>query len=204
MEGDIPPMSESSRVRVYIACSLDGFIAGPDDDVSWLEAPEGMPDASAPPSGALEFDAFLAEVGALLMGRRTWDVVAGTGQWIYGAVPVLVATHRPLRPPADTVRPVSGDIAQLVAQAREVAGEKDVYLDGGNLIRQALDAGLVDELAITFVPVLLAAGIRLFDGLVSRQSLEFVAHHRYGHGMLQVTARPRRQHAGTSVGPAGG
>ncbi|MBW2257712.1 MAG: dihydrofolate reductase [Deltaproteobacteria bacterium] len=185
-------MSASSRVRVYIACSLDGFIAGPDDDLSWLAASEHVPNTPAPPTGAMEFDGFMAQVGALLMGRRTHDVVAGMGQWIYGDMPVLVATHRPLDPMSETVRPISGDITQLVAQAKDTAGDKDVYLDGGTLIRQALDAGLVDELVITFVPVLLAEGIRLFDGLVARQSLEFVAHHRYGHDKLQVTARVRR------------
>ncbi len=182
-----------SRVRVYIACSLDGFIAGPEDDLSWLQAAEGA-DAAAPaaPSGALGFDAFMAQVGALLMGRRTYDVVLGLGQWAYGDKPVLIATHRPLEGARETVCAVGGDIVQLVEQAREAAGEKDVYLDGGEIIRQALDAGLVDEMVITFVPVLLASGVHLFAGLLSRQWLEFVAYHRYGGDKLQVTARVRQ------------
>ncbi len=181
-------MSACSRVRVYIACSLDGFIAGPDDDLSFLHEPGAAADPSET-SDALGFDAFMSEVGAMLMGRRTHDVVAGMGGWIYGDTPVLVATHRALQPAADTVRAVSGDIGSLVAQAKEAAGEGDVYLDGGDLIRQGLDAGLVHELCITLVPTLLGGGgIRLFDGLLGRTKLEFTEHHRMGH-MLQVTAR---------------
>ena len=128
----------------------------------------------------------------MLMGRRTHDVVAGMGEWAYGDTPVLVATHRPLEAAAATVRAVSGDIGTLIGEAREAAGNRDVYLDGGQLVRQGLDAGLVDELCLTFVPVLLGGeGIRLFEGLLERRSVEFVAHHAYGPGMLQVTARPR-------------
>lgn len=185
-------MSASSRVRVYMACSLDGFIAGPDDDLSWLEPSGEEPKVPPPPTGAVEFDAFMNEVGVLLMGRRTYDVVASLGSWIYGETAVLVVTHRPLPPSPASVRPVAGDIAALVTRAKEVAGDKDVYLDGGALIRQALDADLVDEMIITFIPILLAGGTRLFDGLVSRRSLEFVEHHAYGHDKLQIVARIRR------------
>ena len=185
-------MSEPSRVRVYMACSFDGFIAGPDDDLSWLGGGEAGGGEPAQPTEALRFDTFMSQVGAILMGRRTYDVVAGLGQWGYGDTPVLVLTHRSLEPVADTVQPVSGDIERAVEQAKDVAGDRDVYLDGGNLIRQALDASLVDEMVITFVPILLTAGTRLFDGLVSRKSLEFVAHARYGNDYLQVTARVRR------------
>lgn len=180
-------MSASSRVRVYMACSLDGFIAGRDDDLSWLEPPSDGAEASAAPSSALEFDAFMSQVGAMLMGRRTYDVIAAMGQWIYGDVPVLVLTHRDLAPVAETVEPVAGTIEEVIALAKERAGSKDVYIDGGNLIQQALNAGLVDELVLTIVPILLGEGIRLFDGLVSRQRAVFESHHRHGQGNLQLT-----------------
>lgn len=176
----------ASRVRVYMACSLDGFVAGPDDDLSWLAPPEGAPPPG--PTEALEFEPFMAQVGSMLMGRRTHDVVAAMGHWPYGELPVLVATHRGVEAAAPTVRAVSGTIEELVAQARAAAGDKDVYVDGADMIRQAIDAGLVDELVITFVPILLAGGVRLFDGLVQRRRVEFVAHHDLG-GMMQLTAR---------------
>ncbi|KIG19318.1 Dihydrofolate reductase [Enhygromyxa salina] len=155
-----------SRVRVFIATSLDGFIAGPNDDLSWLPQPSGDP----PPDYG--YNAFIAEVGALLMGRNTYDVVAGfEGAWPYGELPVLVATGRPLTGAPASVKAVAGDIHSLVDQARAAAGEADVYLDGGNLIRQALDAELVDELIITVVPVILGGGASLFAGVGQRRRL---------------------------------
>jgi dihydrofolate reductase len=180
-------MSVASRVRVYMACSVDGFIAGPDDDLGFLAEPASERADAPEPSGALRFEAFMQQVGALLMGRRTHDVVAKMGVWPYGDTPVLVATHRDIERAAHSVRPVEGSIDSLIERARAVAGDKDVYLDGGDLVRQGLDAGLVDELCITVVPVLLGGGgTRLFDDLKRRTKLELVAHHRLGH-MLQVT-----------------
>ena len=105
---------------------------------------------------------------------------------------LLVPTHRELAPAAATVRAASGDIASLIAEAKQLAGDKDVYLDGGDLIRQGLDAQLVDELCITWVPIVLGGdGVRLFDGLRQRARLAFVDHQRLGN-MIQVTARPIR------------
>lgn len=175
----------AARVRVFIACSLDGFIAGPDDDLSWLPTPVGEDDYG--------YGAFIAEVGALLMGRRTHDVVAGfPGDWPYGERPVLVATTRPLPPARATTRAVAGPIEELVRLAREAAGERDVYLDGGNLIRQALDAGLVDELTVTLVPVVLGEGLPLFAGTKQRHALERVEVRSASGGLVQLTYRPRR------------
>lgn len=171
-----------SRVRVFIATSLDGFIAGPADELDWLEVGEGGEDTFTP---------FFAEVGAMLMGRRTYDVVDGMDvDWPYGQTPVLVPTHRPLDGCPDTVTAVSGPIDELVARAKAVAGGKDVYLDGGDLIRQALAAGLVDELAITVIPVVLGAGIPLFAGCARRVSLEQVSARSLGAGMVELVYRP--------------
>lgn len=178
-----------SRVRVYIACSLDGFIAGPGDDLSWLE--EGGEQEPAPDQGGLDYASFMEEVGVILMGRRTFDVVQGFDiPWPYEK-PVLVATHRPLQAPDGSVRAISGELASLLRQAREVAGEKDIYLDGGALIREATREGLVDEYVITFAPVALGRGVPLFAGLEERQRFEVVSHHSFGAGMVQVKLLPR-------------
>ncbi len=179
-------MSQRSRVRVYLGCSLDGFIAGPNDDLSWLSE---AGDPSAPAGDGIAFEAFLDQIGVMLMGRRTYDVVTPFPEWPYGALPVHVVTHRPLDAKQPTVRAVSGDIYTLIAEAKAVAGDKDVYVDGGLLVRQALDAGLVDELVLTFLPILLAGGVSLFDGLLQRRKLVFVEHHRFRGGALQVVAR---------------
>lgn len=179
-----------SRVRVYLGCSLDGCIAGPENDISFLN--DFVPDPDAPPSG-LGFEAFLDQVGALLMGRRTYQVPLDYDMWHYGDRPVLVATHHelPPAPQGGDARPVQGSIEDLVAMAKEAAGDKDVYLDGGDLVRQGLDAGLVDELCLTFLPVVLGKGIRLWDGLQRRTDLVFEPPVMHGGMMVQVTARRR-------------
>jgi dihydrofolate reductase len=187
----------SSQVHVYIATSVDGFIAGPGDDLSWLTGPEG-PTPGGPPTpsepGALSYQAFTANVGALLMGRRTYDVVRGFEMpWFYGEMPVLVATNRPLdegAPP--TVRAVSGEIHELVAEAKRAAAPRNVYIDGGVLIRQAAEADLIDELTITVAPVALGEGHALFAGMQRRYPLEIFAHHDFPGGMVQLRARPKR------------
>lgn len=184
---------KTPRVRVYIATSLDGFIAGPDDDLTWLDAPG--PGVGSPPSepGALDYEAFIADVGALLMGRRTYDVVRGFDvPWPYGDRPVLVATHRPLdEGPPPTVRRVEGRIGELVALAKDAAAGRDVYLDGGVLIRQAAEAGLIDEFTVTVAPIALGSGHPLFAGMGSPYPLRVVSHHTYAGGMVQLRLVPR-------------
>ncbi len=229
----IPP--RPAQVRVYVACSLDGFIAGPDHDLSWLpgadgattdaantdaersatperrtDSPSSLRDIAAPShavstaadataaphAGAVGFEQFLGDVGALLMGRDTYDVVAGFGDaWAYGDRPVLVATHRELESPRAQVRRVSGDIRDLVRAALSAAAGKDVYIDGGNLIRQALDAELIDDLIVTLVPVVLGAGHALFAGSKRRHTMEFLGHRSFEGGMVQLHARPLRHAA---------
>lgn len=202
----------TGKVRVYIASSFDGFIAGPGDDLSWLPGadPNAAANSDTSPSeptpapgvltpagatlrtGAVAYAEFMAGVGALLMGRRTFEVVLGFGgDWPYGSRPVLVATHRPLSTDIPNVEAVAGTIEQMILRAQQRAEGKDVYLDGGTLIRQALARGLVDDLIVTLVPELLGQGHPLFAGLERRCSLEFTGCHAYGQGMLQVHARPR-------------
>jgi dihydrofolate reductase len=171
------------RVRVFIASSLDGFIAGPDDDLSWLPQPSDEQDFG--------FGAFMAEIGALLMGRRTFDVIMGmSGEWWpYGDRPVLVATHRPLPSAPAEVRAVSGSITGVIAAAREAAGDRDVYIDGGALIRQALDAELIDEMVVTVIPMILGAGLPLFAGAQRRHALELVEHTEFPGGLISLRYR---------------
>jgi len=178
----------TSRVRVYIATSLDGFIAGEGDDLSWLPTPE--PDEAIDP-GALTYETFMADVGALLMGRRTYDVVRGFDAWPYGDRPVLVASHRDLDHDAPCgARRVDGPIAAIVAEAREAAAGRDVYLDGGVMIRQACAANLVDDLVITMVPVALGKGQSLFAGLEQRYGMQLVDVALFPGGMVQLRLVP--------------
>jgi dihydrofolate reductase len=186
--------SPESRIRVYVACSVDGFIAGEDGDLSWLPGAEGgpaLPVDAISDEGALAYSDFISGIGALLIGRGCYDTASGFESWPYGDLPVFVATHRPLEAKPPTVTAVSGVPQALVDAAKERAAGKDVYLDGGELIRQVMDAGLVDDLVITQIPVVLGRGIPLFAGVTKRHPLELVGHYRFMGSMLQLYFRPR-------------
>lgn len=100
-----------SKIQVYCVVSLDGFIAGSEDDLSWLGEPS--PAQTGDP-GTISFEAFLGQTGALIMGRRTFDVVMGFGgDWPYGAIPVLIATTRPLPDVPTTVSTCKGNIKDI-------------------------------------------------------------------------------------------
>jgi dihydrofolate reductase len=171
-----------SRSRVFIASSLDGYIAGPNDELDWLPNGEGMEDTFTP---------FFAQVGAMLMGRRTYEVVrAFDSPWPYGETPVLVATSRPLSSDQPSVRAVSGSIDEMVATAKKSAAGRDVYIDGGELIRSALDAGLVDEMVVSLIPVVLGAGKPLFAGTSKRCRLELLGSRPIGLGIVELRYRP--------------
>lgn len=188
---DLSP-AEAGRVRVYIACSIDGFIAGEDGDLSWLPGGPGGPqvDLQAPSDpGALSYEAFIKDVGVLLMGRGCFDTVAAMGSWPYSC-PVLVASHRQIDDLPPNVAAVEGAPDTLLRSAHAVAGGKDIYLDGGQMIAQFLDAGLIDELVVTQIPVVLGKGLPLFAGLTRRHRLQLLGHHRYHGTMLQLHYRP--------------
>jgi dihydrofolate reductase len=171
-------------VRVFVASSLDGFIAGPGDDLSWLPPPSADEDYG--------YAAFMADTAAVLMGRSTYRVVEGfEGPWPFGETPVFVATTRPLEPAAPTVHAVRGAPAELLAAVRRVAGG-NVYLDGGSLVRRFFEAGLVDELTVTLIPVVLGAGTPLFAGVARPRPLELVSSRVFPGGIVQLVYRPAR------------
>jgi dihydrofolate reductase len=190
-----------ARTRVFVGASLDGFIAGPNDELDWLGGGPSEEPNSGPSEGQAEahasFRTFFAQIGAVLMGRRTYDVVSAmTGPWIYGETPMLIATSRPLPAGRPSVRAVQGSIAELVERASAVAGERDVYVDGGKLIRSALDAGLVDEITVTIVPVVIGAGIPLFAGVARHHRLELIGQRTIAGAAVELTYRPRKRASG--------
>jgi dihydrofolate reductase len=151
-----------SRTLYSCAMSLDGFIAGPGGDMQWLAAYLGPHPVA---------DALPAQVGSLLIGRRTFggdDPNRGTehegafgGTW-HG--PSFVLTHRPpAEAPLDPDLTFVTDLETAVSAAREAAGDRYVCILGADVARQCLAAGLLDEILVFIVPVLLGDGTRLFD-----------------------------------------
>lgn len=171
-----------SRTRVFVACSLDGFIAGPDGDLSWLPRP---PEGSEEDFG---WGAFISGIGCVLMGRATYDAVAAMDLgWPHSERDTLVATTRSLEMPPPRVTSVCGAIEELVEKAGRRAAPKDIYIDGGNLIRQALDSGLIDELVVTVCPTILGAGSPLFAGASQRRPLQLSGLRELTGGLVQLT-----------------
>jgi dihydrofolate reductase len=144
-----------------VTMSLDGFIAGPGGDMSWLTEHLG-------PNPTV--DALIGEIGALLVGNRTFrgdDPHRGTaregkpfgGGW---TGPQFVLTHHAPDTPVPGVTFV-GDLDSGVAAAKAAAGDKYVNILGASTARQCLDAGVLDEIFVCIAPVLLGDGVRLFD-----------------------------------------
>ena len=142
--------------------TLDGFIAGPNDDMSWMSGLD---------AGSREtVDEVLASTGALLVGRRTQDVEDRDQPGFYGGAfrgPFFVLRHDP-PPEPPVVKGVTGrfldvDIAQAVAIAKKAAGDSDVVVLGANIARQCLENGLLDEIVVHVAPVLVGDGVRLFE-----------------------------------------
>jgi dihydrofolate reductase len=146
---------------IYSAtASLDGFIAGPGGDMSWLSEYLGEANATA--------DRLLSQLGALLVGRVTHDgddPNAGTeSEGAFGGRydgPVVVLTHRPPDDPAPGVE-FATDLHGAVTRVRELAGDGDVNVLGADVAAQCLEAGLLDEVVVFFAPVLLGDGTPLF------------------------------------------
>lgn len=188
----------ASQVRVYMGCSVDGCIAGVGGDISFLSRAQADEEGDLPKNkkgdSGVSYETFMSDIGSMLIGRNTYTIVDGfDGPWPYGKRPVFVATNRPLNTVHPYVQPIKGSIEELVDKAKQAANGKDVYIDGGQLIRQALDAGLIDELIITMVPILLGKGISLFSGLQKEHMLEFIEVHRWNQKSIQWIARPRKQ-----------
>ncbi|MEL7171194.1 MAG: dihydrofolate reductase family protein, partial [Bacteroidota bacterium] len=165
------------RIVLFIATSLDGFVADADGGVDWLftDADYGYTD-------------FFDTVGALAMGRTTFDQILGFGPWPYGDVPTTVFTHRPLDIPEGVPAEVAeGDVAAWLASLRETSLRGDVWLVGGGaLVRSFREAALIDRYVLSVHPVLLGDGIPLFDGTLPRADLRLTATTSFPSGLVQL------------------
>jgi dihydrofolate reductase len=161
---------------VFIAQSLDGCIATDDDSLDWLTS-------AGSPSEDYGFDAFVAAVDLVAMGRSTYEFIKDVDELPYQGRPVHVFTTRAVTP-----RPGFEFYARTPNDALAhwaSAGVRRVYLDGGSLISQFLAAGLVDDLTITTVPLLLGSGKRLFHRIDRMTHLTLVDSRAFPSGMLQ-------------------
>lgn len=177
----------ASKCSVFIATSVDGFIAREDGDIQWLDDP------AYTLTGHEDFGylAFIAAIDTLVMGRHSFEKVLTFGNWPYEKMPVVVLSSHDLQPPPelkDKVRVTDLEPQALVAEL-EVAGFKHLYIDGGETIRRFLRAGLIDEITITRIPILLGTGIPLFGPGTPEIQLSHIETHAFENGFVQVKYR---------------
>jgi dihydrofolate reductase len=170
------------RVQVFIATSLDGYIAGREGDLGWLfhDADYG-------------YTPFYARVDTVVMGRRTYDTALSLREWPYAGRRAVVFTRKgehavaspdtvaTSRPPVDVMRELG---------VRE--GGNIWLVGGGELIRACLDAQLVDDMVLSIHPVILGAGTPLFPPGTPRSALTLTAERRYPSGLVQLAYRVER------------
>ena len=168
-----------NKIVLYMSMSVDGFIAGRNDGTdhglgvngerlhTWLR-PGGLdPGSHRPVDGpnAIVFDELMA-TGAVIVGRRTFDIARGWAGDHHDGVPIFVLTHAaPDEPAPGHARYVTDGIESCVAQAKAAAGGRDILLHGAAAAQECLRAGLLDVMELHVIPVLLGQGRRLFEDL---------------------------------------
>ena len=151
--------SKRPKISVFIATSLDGYIARKDGDIDWLIT-------FNPPTGDGEdkdcgYSKFYSGIDILVMGRNTYDVVSNFNPWPYQGKRVVVLSST-LTSVSEQAELFNGDITHLVEKLH-AEGIKHIYVDGGATVSQFLNADLVDQLIISLIPVVLGSGIPLFS-----------------------------------------
>jgi dihydrofolate reductase len=163
-------------IRIYIAQSLDGYIARPDGAIDWLRPFDDVD---------YGYNTFIREVGTVVMGRASYEMARSFGDWPYQTMRGLVITSRALDDAPPTVARVGGDIERLVTALR-AAGGKDVWIMGGaQTINAFLAAGAVDRIDLFTIPVLLGGGIRLFADNRPESALKLVGVQAYDKGLAR-------------------
>jgi dihydrofolate reductase len=170
------------RASVFIATSIDGFIAREDGGLDWLPPDGGEPHG---------YDEFMTTVDAVVIGRRTFETVLTYASWPYGTKLVIVLStrlHEVSVPKGAVCEVMSGTPLQVVARLAE-RRVGHIYVDGGVTIRGFLDAGLIQTLTITRVPVLLGTGIPLFGSMPHDVCLAHVSTQSYPSGLVKSEYR---------------
>ena len=177
------------KISLFIATSLDGYIAKPDDDLSFLRLMEKEGEDYG-------YEEFTNTIDTVIVGRRTYDYVLeeiGPSHYNNGQRDVYVIT-RTERPQVGKTIFYTGDITELVKRLKSEKG-KNIYCDGGaEIINELLKHDLIDEFIISVIPVLLGDGIKLFKDGRPEQRLEFITAKTFETGLIQLYYRREKTH----------
>jgi dihydrofolate reductase len=172
----------SIECSVFIATSLDGFIARKNGDLDWLPGSDG-----AVGDEDYGYNEFFKSIDTLVIGRKTYELAATFKEWPYrGKKVVVLSSGYPGAKAtlADGVEGTSSSPAELVRQL-ESEGSGHVYVDGGKTIQSFLQAGLIQKLTITRVPILIGEGIPLFGPLAHDLQLRHLTTKSFASGFVQ-------------------
>ncbi len=172
-----------AKASVFVATSLDGFIARLDGSIDWLNEANAI----VPEGEECGYRAFLETVDGIIMGRNTFEQVLTFGKWPYGRKKVIVLTRKGVVVPEglkQTVSTSSEAPAALVGRL-SATGLRHLYVDGGKTIQSFLRADLINELTITVIPILLGDGKPLFGSLPHDIRLTHLSTHPYLFGFVQ-------------------
>ena len=167
-----------SKVVLFIATSLDGYIASPDGTVDWLfhDADYG-------------YKEFMASLDAVVMGRKTWEQAKTFEQIPFAGKQVFVFSRTSCPSSDERIRHVHGEVATVVAEIRPSIQRNLWLVGGGNLIRQFISHQLIDEFRLFVHPIILGAGIPLFLPHSERTNLTFEGCHTFPSGLVEVRYR---------------
>ena len=171
------------RIRLYIAVSLDGYIADRDGGVEWLEPFQDQD---------YGYEGFLEEISVVVMGRRTWDQAHSLSSDPYPGKRVVVLTGRKLPDAPDGVEAWQGTLAALCARLRD-GTPGDVWVVGGaDVVDQFMGADELDEIELYVMPLLLGSGVPLFRDTAEPRPLRLVDTREFPTGVVQMRyERPR-------------
>ena len=178
------------KCSVYIATSVDGYIATPDGGVDWLHT-AGNLDADMG-SEDMGFQSYMDSVDCMIMGRKCMEMISSMNltpeQWPYGDVRIVVLSNTVKEPPENLrgkIEMYSGDIQELIIKL-ESSGFKHAYIDGGSTITSFINLELINEMTITKVPVILGQGIPLFGKINKSVKLENAEASAFPNDFIQV------------------
>ncbi|MEY2638877.1 MAG: hypothetical protein RIR90_359 [Bacteroidota bacterium] len=165
---------------VYIAMSVDGFIAGNNDDLSFLQQVEQEGEDYG-------YADFIQTIDTVIIGRRTYDTVMRlTDQFPHADKTCYIISSK-AQEPKGNLRFYTGDLKALVALLKEIKSDKHIFCDGGaSIVQQLLRLQLVDRLIVSIIPVVLGDGIRLFGDNTIQQNLQLVHSKSYPKGLVQL------------------
>lgn len=172
------------RCAAFLGMSIDGLIAGPNDELDWLDEVESVEGQD------YGYHSFISDVDALVMGRRTFETVMGlVEEWPWDR-PVVVMSRSGTELPeiARDAEVFAGTPEQLISLAQQREWSK-LYVDGGRLVASFLNAGLLDELTVTILPTLRGVGVSVVGGLELPKWLQHVSTRTYENGMVQISYR---------------